>query len=147
MATTHGAGHPAPLLTRSECVLVEAGMLSGRRAILDALARGEATTLAEEAMVTAIASHLRETHMRWTDIDRERIQPLEGRLTARLVPIQARSFGRTPRPRSPYGARPRRARAWVRPACWALAVVASTTLWLVLVALLRAAWAAWGGAR
>lgn len=157
MAATHGAPQRAPLLTPTEARLIEAGMARGPRIIALALADGQAATLAAETRA-AIREHRRECDaMKWADIDREHVQPIEGRITALLVPI---GFGRalpafdpnnpnqlrTDRPRSPF-ARPRRMRPFVEPLAWLTVVVGGAGVLLLGTAVLRAAWQVWGGAR
>lgn len=142
MAATHGAPQRAPLLTPTEARLIEAGMARGPRIIALALADGEAATLAAETRA-AIREHRRECDdVKWSDVDREHVQPLEGRLTAHLVPVQ--TFGRAA-VRSPYATPPRERPFWR--AATALVVIAGAVLVIGGTELLRAAWAAWGGAR
>lgn len=160
MAATHGAPQRAPLLTPTEARLIEAGMARGPRIIAQALSDGEAATLAAETRA-AIRDHRRECDdMKWSDIDREHVQPLEGRITAHLVPIgfgralppidpanpnQLRTSGGT-RPRSPF-ARPRRMRPFVEPLAWLGLLIGCAGVLLLGTAVLRAAWQVWGGAR
>lgn len=134
----------APFLTADDYRRCE-GL--ARHPVLIAMERGGAEPgpyWIQRAHMQIIAPPKEQDDMRWADLDRNYVQPLEGRLFPVPARVPVQTFGRAA-PRSPFAQPPRERPFWR--VTTALLVIACAVLVIAGTDLLRAAWAAWGGAR